>query len=146
MRSVHESLFRLMSINLPAAHRTALRHAAAQRSPSMASLVGFSLCSIILAACQAERFEVLELVALEEVVLVSPPTQFASGLEPLGSVAAGQAVTVRSCTTRKTHTEIEVTFNGNAAVVWKGSYRLVRRPAGAREPDATSTCAGLVSG
>ncbi|MDB5947031.1 MAG: hypothetical protein JWQ33_2057 [Ramlibacter sp.] len=115
------------------------------RSRPLLLLLGIWLGGAALAAVQGETSEVIELVALEDIVLVSPSSQLAVRAEPIGALVAGQTVRVLSCSPRKTHTDIEVLFNEAAAIVWKGGYRLERRRASGREAHATPSCSGVAS-
>lgn len=108
-------------------------------------LIGAFLGIAVIALSPAETGEVVELVALDEVVLVSPWRNFVPVVRPMAVLSAAQSVPVVSCSPRKTHTDIEVMFNG-ALRVWKGSYRLQRGPRGKFEPSAASSCYGLTVG
>jgi hypothetical protein len=128
-----------------AAARTTMRDATAGRSRSFFLLSGILLGVTVLAASQRETPQVILLIPLEHVVLVSPSRPSATEIEPIGELVAGQSVPVLSCSPRKRHTEIEVSFQGRAAIVWKGNYRLERRAARDGESNATSSCNGLAS-
>lgn len=109
-------------------------------------LIGALLGIVVLALRPAETGELVELVALDEVVLVSPWSNFVPVVRPMAVLAAAQIVPVVSCSARKTHTAIEVMLNGTPALVWKGTYRLQRGTPGKFEQRPGSSCLGLTVG
>jgi hypothetical protein len=108
-------------------------------------LVGICIGCALLAASVGETYEVIELVALERIVLASPSSNVGVHAEPIGVLEQGQTVEVLSCAPRKSQTDVEVLFNERAAIVWKGAYRLDRRPVKGPGPHATSSCTGVAS-
>lgn len=109
-------------------------------------LIGAFLSIAVIALRPAGTGEVVELVALDEVVLVSPWSNFVPVVRPMAVLSAAQSVAVVSCSPRKTHTDIEVMFHGTPALVWKGNYRLQRGPPGRFEQSSRSSCLGLSVG
>jgi hypothetical protein len=97
-----------------------------------------------LAACE-RRAEVIRLVAVDRVSLIAPGSSAATTPRELGALAPGQAVYVTACNPRKSDIDVEVGWNGAAAVAL-GKYRLERREASSGDEHAVGSCAGLLGG
>jgi hypothetical protein len=91
------------------------------------------------------RAEVIRLVAVERVSLVAADSSAGTTPRELGSLAPGQAVYVTGCNPRKSDIDVEVGWNGAAAVA-VGKYRLERRAANSGDQHTVSSCAGLLGG
>jgi hypothetical protein len=99
----------------------------------------------LLAAC-APNAEVIELVALDPIILVAPNSVAGVALNQVGALAAGQRTYVTGCNARKSDIDIQVSWNGISAVAWSGKYRLERRDAKPTEAHAIRSCSGLLLG
>jgi len=91
--------------------------------------------------------EVITVRASAQVPLYDPSTvagPWGTVLKTVGTLQAGESLTVVGCEDRKSDIDLQVLFQGQVAVLGGryGEYRLLRREARIWEPNATRSCQG----
>ncbi len=92
--------------------------------------------------------EVITVRASAQVPLYDPSTvagPWGTVLKSVGTLKAGETLSVLDCDDRKSDIDIQVSFHGQVAVLGgrTGDYRLLRRKAHIWEPHAIRSCRGL---
>ena len=114
-----------------------------KRAHVIFGLVGAA--AIVGVAALPSVHEVLTVQAIATVPLYDPSTvagKWDSSPKTVGVMRPGEIREVIACNPRKSDIDIEVSFQGQAAVIGgrTGEYKLLRRPAHRWEPGAIASC------